>query len=219
MAGPAGVYDHRAMGELQSKERRVQEAYLASAKAVCSVYGTPRQHYRPVLGISGTLQATPNPCLEKDRRRNHDAPSMEHRRMVDSDPPWAARSSRGAEAELSHGVPPHQAHHHHFGWTPAGPKPEAAVFSARRPWGIGLRYSDDVVPSFRQIKQCPDSPRASENRRQNQSQSLGSTVRAVPSAEPLSPTSTWGSTSWRRRSSGFRRSTHPEPERFAQAGA
>jgi len=182
------------MGELFSKERRAQEAFRATTAAVCSVYGTPRQHYRPILGVSGTLQATPNPCMEKDRRRPNEAGVDYQLGRFDLDPCRPRRPDRRAEADLSFGVPPHQVHHHHFGWTSAGPKPEAAVFSARRPWGIGLQYSEDILPVFRRIKQCPDTAKTPRPRHRSQR-----VDRVVSVSDAISP----GGAAWRRRGQEF----------------
>mmetsp|Transcript_40918 Transcript_40918/g.73524 ORF Transcript_40918/g.73524 Transcript_40918/m.73524 type:complete len:213 (+) Transcript_40918:140-778(+) len=151
------AYNHRQLGDLWSKEVRTREAQNVQRDKACTVYGTPRRSYRPVLGISGTLQATPNPCLEQDRHRERDEVGNKHKlpHLESQQLP-----TRTAEADLNYGVPPHQVHHHHFGWTLAGAKPVATSFSPRRPWGIGLQYANEVVPFHRQIKDCPRSPRA-----------------------------------------------------------
>jgi len=190
------AYTHRALTDLLKRENRAYEAHSASSNGV-DTFGTPRRRYRPVLGVTGTLQADPNPCMGQDfdvqqfRRetwaRSENGPQSARAvlQQVPSIPAAAAaaplerrgegealprldlypqprnllRPDRTAEADLSFGVPPHQVHHHNFGWTLAGTKPVASMFSARRPWGIGLQYSHDINHFSKQIRECPGSPR------------------------------------------------------------
>jgi len=174
------TYSHRAMGDLWIKEHRMREAHSCHTQELCTVYGTPRRRYRPIMGITGTLQETPNPNMERDRLplplssarlpQADLADRTEHR--IDQLPPLLASPrlepldraprpaiDRRAEANLSYGIPPHQVHHHNFGWTNAGAKPVATVFSPRRPWGIGLQYANEINPFSKQIRDCPGSPR------------------------------------------------------------
>jgi len=175
------AYNHRALTDLWRRENRSQNC---AKDNVCEVYGTPRRNYRPVMGVSGTLQATPNPGMEVDRKKS---PRMEDKgpptllpRLVDhmaSSPSSPSRAPKqvhfsgrddahkpsplsggfgpSPEVDLNYGVPPHQVHHHHFGWTPAGSKPIATSFSPRRPYGIGLYYANSVSPAQKKIENCP----------------------------------------------------------------
>lgn len=177
------AYNHRALSDLWRRENRHQVDNSSSLESACEVYGTPRRRYRPVMGVSGTLQATPNPCMEVDRKKS---PRMEDRgpptllprivldgNMSSSSPSRAPKQAQGGrdnlnseklltggfdpslEVDVNYGVPPHQVHHHHFGWAPAGAKPIATTFSPRRPYGIGLYYAHAVSPSHKKIENCP----------------------------------------------------------------
>mmetsp|Transcript_72158 Transcript_72158/g.181881 ORF Transcript_72158/g.181881 Transcript_72158/m.181881 type:complete len:226 (-) Transcript_72158:248-925(-) len=184
MSTHSTVYTHRQIGDLLVRERHVRETHCTRADdAACNVYGTPRRNYRPVLGVSGTLQSTPNPCLERDRHRalpHEEATSTPRKAVVPGELlPSLGVQKRGvlpdrtAEADLTWGVPPHQVHHHNFGWTMSGPKTPATVFSARRPWGIGLTYSNDIASVVKKFRDCP-SARASSAHAVAGSQAAGS---------------------------------------------
>mmetsp|Transcript_112837 Transcript_112837/g.319130 ORF Transcript_112837/g.319130 Transcript_112837/m.319130 type:complete len:241 (+) Transcript_112837:83-805(+) len=177
------AYVHGTVRDVIMRECQLRELHAAKLTTNVDVYGTPRLTYRPILGVSGTLQATPNPCMERDRQK----PDLEattnsatgpgscthalvHLPRIGVGGPWrqqvqpedsvpfnsaearssrshpVARTNRSSEVDLNWGFPPHQVHHHDFGWTLPGAKPEAAIFSPRRLRGIGLRYSDDIAP-------------------------------------------------------------------------
>mmetsp|Transcript_62635 Transcript_62635/g.123814 ORF Transcript_62635/g.123814 Transcript_62635/m.123814 type:complete len:226 (-) Transcript_62635:79-756(-) len=158
-------YSHLTMGDVFNKEHRARELAEEELDKECHVYGTVRSHYRPRLGISGTLQSTPNPNLEFDRHFRPDEAGYERQRVVelprlDLDPFRPKRPNRKTEANLNEGVPPHQVHHHHFGWTMPGFKPDATNYNPRRKWGLGLEYSEKIVPTMRRVSCCPDTVRA-----------------------------------------------------------
>lgn len=146
------AYSHNVLGDHWNRESRARDKHAADGNLVCGVYGNSRTKYRPRLGLSGTLQATPNPCLERNRHMKCD----EVGRVAL--PELVPRTTK-PDLDLNVDVPPHQVHHHHFGWTRAGARPVATEYSARRPWGIGLRYSEEVPPFWRQVDKPPLSMR------------------------------------------------------------
>mmetsp|Transcript_59533 Transcript_59533/g.167721 ORF Transcript_59533/g.167721 Transcript_59533/m.167721 type:complete len:171 (+) Transcript_59533:115-627(+) len=156
------TYNHSALRDLWARESRAHEAHKEQAEETCTVFNTPRRNYRPVLGVSGTLQATPNPCMERDRDRRDEAGVERALDLPPIDLERQRRPARASEADLRWGVPPHQVHHHNFGWTLAGSP--RGVFSPRRSWGLALHYSDSVMPSAKRIRDCPESPRAASVR-------------------------------------------------------
>jgi len=202
MAGAATThYSHLTLGDVFTKERRAQELAEEEREKECNVYGTTRSHYRPRLGISGTLQSTPNPCLEVDRYLRQDEAGYQRQRSVelprlDLDPSRRKRPNRRTEANLNEGVPPHQVHHHHFGWTMPGFKPDATDYNPRRKWGLGLEYSERIVPTMRRVSCCPDTIRASSWSARNSSISTLSSQGRDTFAEAGSARA--GSLSWRK---------------------
>eukprot|EP00747_Dinoflagellata_sp_TGD_P029979 gnl/TRDRNA2_/TRDRNA2_134308_c0_seq1.p1 gnl/TRDRNA2_/TRDRNA2_134308_c0~~gnl/TRDRNA2_/TRDRNA2_134308_c0_seq1.p1 ORF type:complete len:220 (+),score=18.14 gnl/TRDRNA2_/TRDRNA2_134308_c0_seq1:49-660(+) len=135
-------YNHKTLTEFYSRERKARER--ANLDDVCSIYGTPRRSYRPVLGAQGTLQATPNPCMERERQKTLNLPQISLRTRGADAAGGLVPDSRYQEVNLNFGFPPHQVHHHHFGWTAAGFKPMATQYSPRRPYGIGLAYGSSI---------------------------------------------------------------------------
>eukprot|EP00746_Dinoflagellata_sp_MGD_P010245 gnl/MRDRNA2_/MRDRNA2_121086_c0_seq1.p1 gnl/MRDRNA2_/MRDRNA2_121086_c0~~gnl/MRDRNA2_/MRDRNA2_121086_c0_seq1.p1 ORF type:complete len:196 (-),score=27.90 gnl/MRDRNA2_/MRDRNA2_121086_c0_seq1:26-613(-) len=144
------AYNHRALGDLWRKERNANQNHeVNQGHEAPDAFDTPAKRYRPIVGVSGTLQATPNPCMERDRLRAHSV----HTRL-----PKLSGAATNPEVNLNVHVPPHQVHHHHYGWTSAGNDAKATFFSPRRPYGIGLHYANTIAPVHRRIADCPVPP-------------------------------------------------------------
>jgi len=158
------AYSHAGMRDnwLRDSKARNRHAETDRAATAVDIYGTPRRVYRPVMGVSGTLQHTPNPCMERDR----DELVGPHLSASSSGDRKSGAIDRSAEVDLNWGFPAHQVHHHHFGWTQAGSNPMATVYSPRRPWGIGLQYADRIAPFTRRIAEMPQFHQASSSPRE-----------------------------------------------------
>jgi len=150
-----------AAGQAQiAWERRHEELHRAQARDSVDVFGTPRREYRPVLGCAGTPAATTaSSCLEQQLpHHQRQLSDVTQRQLPPLSMPGVASPrapNRVNEANLERGVPPHQAHHHHFGWT-LGAATGATDYSPARRWGIGMSHANEIAPVHRAIKNCPD---------------------------------------------------------------
>lgn len=154
---------HAALQAQMRWERRHDELHRANTLSV-DVSGTPRREYRPVLGCNGTPAATDRSIFEQQLPQTQRQVSDGSQRQL---PPLSARGAsprapnRLNEANLERGVPPHQAHHHHFGWTlgAVGHSTGSTDYSPARRWNVGLGHANDIAPVHQAIKNCPDSAR------------------------------------------------------------
>lgn len=154
-------YNHNILKDIFQKARKADEVYAEHTKCESASSSNSGKAYRPILGVTGTLTASPNPCLELERLRSFQKNSS-----------WLQRRRRNApvsnnarthvegthvEVDLNQGIPPHQVHHHHYGWIAAGNDPKATCFSTSiAPHsGIGLHYSHHVSALHRKIIDCP----------------------------------------------------------------
>jgi len=175
---------HAAFQAQMAWERRHDELHRAKAQSV-DVFGTPRREYRPVLGCNGTPAETANSFFEQrlaqTPRQLSDGTQRQLPHLSTASPRASPRvPNRLNEANLERGVPPHQAHHHHFGWTlgAVGHSTGSPDYSPARRWNVGLSHANEIAPVQRAINNCPDSAR-----------------RTVSSSAQPSPR--WTTSSWR----------------------